>query len=143
MFSDNKGQFSVEFIFITLIALIVIGSLVGLIGSNQAKTQTGDVGSATIMGQKIAETINTVYINGNGYSITMNLSTLNQGMSSVAYPFAFNATISNSTGVGIVTINTTPNVNVNLIPTKINSTSTLNNTGVYTVKNVNGIVQIS
>jgi len=143
MFSDNKGQFSVEFIFITLIALIVIGSLVGLIGSNQAKTQTGDVGSATIMGQKIAETINTVYINGNGYSITMNLSTLNQGMSSVAYPFAFNATISNSTGVGIVTINTTPNVNVNLIPTKINSPSILNNNGVYTVKNVNGIVQIS
>ena len=123
--------------------MIVIGSLVGLIGSNQAKTQTGDVGSATIMGQKIAETINTVYINGNGYSITMNLSTLNQGMSSVAYPFAFNATISNSTGVGIVTINTTPNVNVNLIPTKINSPSILNNNGVYTVKNVNGTIQIS
>ena len=143
MFSDNKGQFSVEFIFITLIALIVIGSLVGLIGSNQAKTQTGDVGSATIMGQKIAETINTVYINGNGYSITMNLSTLNQGMNSTAYPFAFSATISNSTGTGIVTINTSPNVNVNLIPTKINGTSNLSNNGVYTVKNVNGTVQIS
>ena len=80
MFSDNKGQASAEFIFITLIAMIVIGSIVGVIGSNQAKTQTGDVGSATIMGQKIAETINTVYINGPGYSITMNLSTLNQGM---------------------------------------------------------------
>ena len=143
MFSDNKGQFSVEFIFITFIVLIVIVSLVGLIGSNQAKTQTGDVGSATIMGQKIAETINTVYINGNGYSITMNLSTLNQGMQSTAYPFAFNAIVSNSTGAGIVTINTNPNVNVNLIPSKINGTSTLNNNGVYTVKNVNGTIQIS
>ncbi len=143
MFSDNKGQFSVEFIFITFIVLIVIVSLVGLIGSNQAKTQTGDVGSATIMGQKIAETINTVYINGNGYSITMNLSTLNQGMQSAAYPFAFTATVSNSTGAGIVTINTNPNVNVNLIPSKINGTSTLNNNGVYTVKNVNGTIQIS
>jgi hypothetical protein len=143
MFSDNKGQASAEFIFITLIAMIVIGSLVGVIGSNQAKTQMGDVGSATIMGQKIAETINTVYINGNGYSITMNLSTLNQGMNSTAYPFAFSATISNSTGTGIVTINTSPNVNVNLIPTKINGTSNLSNNGVYTVKNVNGTVQIS
>ena len=143
MFSDNKGQASAEFIFITLIAMIVIGSLVGVIGSNQANTQTGDVASATIMGQKIAETINTVYINGPGYSITMNLSTLNQGMQSTAYPFSFTATLSNSTGAGIVTINTNPNVNVNLIPSKINGTSTLNNNGVYTVKNVNGTVQIT
>ena len=73
----------------------------------------------------------------------MNLSTLNQGMNSTAYPFAFSATISNSTGTGIVTINTSPNVNVNLIPTKINGTSNLSNNGVYTVKNVNGTVQIS
>jgi hypothetical protein len=143
MFSDNKGQASAEFIFITLIAMIVIVSIVGVIGSNQAKTQTGDVGSATIMGQKIAETINTVYINGPGYSITMNLSTLNQGMNSAAYPFSFTAIVSNSTGAGIVTINTNPNVNVNLIPSKINGTSTLNNTGVYIVKNVNGTVQIT
>ena len=144
MFSDNKGQASAEFIFITLIAMIVIGSIVGVIGSNQAKTQTGDVGSATIMGQKIAETINTVYINGPGYSITMNLSTLNQGMNSAAYPFAFTAIVSNSTGAGIVTVNTTlSTVNVNLIPSKINGTSTLNNNGVYIVKNVNGTVQIS
>lgn len=143
MFSDNKGQASAEFIFITLIAMIVIGSLVGVIGSNQDKTQTGDVASATIMGQKIAETINTVYINGPGYSITMNLSTLNQGMQSAAYPFSFTATVSNSTGAGIVTINTNPNVNVNLIPSKINGTSTLNNNGVYQVTNVNGTVQIS
>ncbi len=143
MFSDNKGQASAEFIFITLIAMIVIGSIVGVIGSNQAKTQTGDVGSATIMGQKIAETINTVYINGPGYSITMNLSTLNQGMQSTAYPFSFTAIVSNSTGAGIVTINTNPNVSVNLIPSKISGISNLNNNGIYTVKNVNGTVQIS
>ena len=79
MFLDNKGQASAEFIFITLIAVIVIGSLVSVIGSNQAKTQAGDVGAANIMGQKIAETVNTAYINGNGYSLTLNLSTLNPG----------------------------------------------------------------
>jgi len=74
----------------------------------------------------------------------MNLSTLNQGMQSAAYPFAFTATVSNSTGAGIVTVNTTlSTVNVNLIPSKINGTSTLNNNGVYTVKNVNGTIQIS
>ena len=103
MFLDNKGQASAEFIFITLIAVIIIGSLVSVIGSNQAKTQAGDVGGATVMGQKIAETINTAYINGNGYSIILNLSTLNSGMNSSTYPFAFTAGISNSSGTGIVT----------------------------------------
>ena len=41
MFLDDKGQASAEFIFVTLIAVIVIGSLVSVIGSNQAKTQGG------------------------------------------------------------------------------------------------------
>ena len=143
MFSEDKGQASAEFIFITFIVIVLVGGLVSLVGSNQVKTQAGDVGGARVMGEKIAETINTVYINGNGYSISMNLTTLNQGMTSTAYPFNFTATVSNSSGKGIVTINTSPNVIVNLIPTRINGTSSLNNNGVYKVTNVNGTVQIS
>ena len=144
MFSDDKGQASAEFIFITFIVIVLVGGLVSLVGSNQAKTQAGDVGGARVMGEKIAETINTVYINGNGYSINMDLSTLNQGMNSAAYPFAFSAVISNSTGSGVVTVTTTiSSVNVNLIPSKINGTLTLNNNNVYTVKNVNGTIQIT
>ena len=144
MFSDDKGQASAEFIFITFIVIVLVAGLVSLVGSNQAKTQVGDVGGARVMGEKIAETINTVYINGNGYSINMNLSTLNQGMNSSAYPFAFSAAISNSTGSGVVTVTTSiSSVNVNLIPSKINGTLTLNNNNVYTVKNVNGTIQIS
>jgi hypothetical protein len=145
MFLDNKGQASAEFIFITLIAIIVIGSLVSVIGSNQDKTQVGDVGGATVMGQKIAETVNTAYINGNGYSLSLNLSTLNSTMNSAAYPFNFTAVISNSTGSGVVTVTTGgSNIAINLIPTKFNGSalSSLNNTGVYTVTNVNGTIQI-
>jgi hypothetical protein len=146
MFLDNKGQASAEFIFITLIAVIVIGSLVSVIGSNQAKTQAGDVGGATVMGQKIAETINTAYINGNGYSLTLNLSTLNSGMNSSAYPFNFTAVISNSTGTGVVTVITgVSTVGINLIPTKFNGSAVnnnMNNTHVYTVTNINGTIQI-
>jgi hypothetical protein len=143
MFLDNKGQASAEFIFVTLIAVIVIGSLVSVIGSNQAKTQAGDVGGATVMGQKIAETINTAYINGNGYSLTLNLSTLNSTMNSMAYPFNFKAVISNSTGNGVVTVTTgVSTVAINLIPTKFIGTNNLNNTQVYTVTNINGTIQI-
>jgi hypothetical protein len=143
MFLDNKGQASAEFIFITLIAVIVIGSLVSVIGSNQAKTQAGDVGGATVMGQKIAETVNTAYINGPGYSLTLNLSTLNSTMNSAANPFAFTAVISNSTGSGVVTVTTgVSTVAINLIPTQYNGTLNLNNTKVYTVTNINGTIQI-
>ena len=144
MFLDNKGQASAEFIFVTLVAIIVIGSLISVIGNNQAKTVSGDVGGATVMGQKIAETINTAYINGNGYSLTLNLSTLNTGMNSTTLPFAFTAAISNSTGTGVVTVTTGGNnINVNLIPKKFSGTSNLNNNQVYTVTNVNGTIQIS
>jgi len=143
MFLDNKGQASAEFIFITLIAVIVIGSLVSVIGSNQAKTQAGDVGGATVMGQKIAETVNTAYINGPGYSLTLNLSTLNSTMNSAANPFAFTAVISNSTGSYVVTVTTgVSTVAINLIPTQYNGTLNLNNTKVYTVTNINGTIQI-
>ena len=145
MFLDNRGQASAEFIFITLIAVIVIGSLVSVIGSNQAKTQAGDIGSATVIGQKIAETVNTAYINGNGYSLTLNLSTLNSGLNSSAYPFAFTGAISNSTGTGVLTVTTgASSVNINLIPTKFNGTSfsNLDNNHKYTVTNINGTIQI-
>jgi uncharacterized protein (UPF0333 family) len=144
MFSDNKGQASAEFIFITLIVIVIIGGLVNVIGSNQDKTQIGDLGGANALGQKIAETINTVYINGNGYTIMMDLKTLNQAMSSTGNPFSFTAVISNTTGTGIVTVSTGGSTaNVNLIPTKINGTLALNNNNVYQVKNVNGTVQIT
>jgi uncharacterized protein (UPF0333 family) len=144
MFSDNKGQASAEFIFITLIVIVIIGGLVNVIGSNQDKTQIGDLGGANALGQKIAETINTVYINGNGYTIMMDLKTLNQAMSSTGNPFSLTAVISNSSGTEIVSVTTGGSTaNVNLIPTKINGTLTLNNNNVYQVKNVNGTVQIS
>ena len=116
MFSDDKGQASAEFILITIIVIIVIGGLLSVISSNQDKTLTGDVGGARVMGEKIAETVNTVYINGNGYSIDLDLRTLNQTLSSPTAPFIMNATISNSTGLGVVTVSTAGNnVNVNLM----------------------------
>ena len=144
MFSDDKGQASAEFILITIIVIIVIGGLLSVISSNQDKTLTGDVGGARVMGEKIAETVNTVYINGNGYSIDLDLRTLNQTLSSTNAPFTMTATISNSGGPGIVTVSTAGNnVIVNLIPKRFNGTLTLNNHNLYHIRNVNGTIQIS
>jgi hypothetical protein len=145
MFSDDKGQASAEFILITIIVIIVIGGLLNVISSNQDKTLTGDVGGARVMGEKIAETVNTVYINGNGYSIDLDLRTLNQTLSSTMAPFTMNATISNTGGIGVVSVATAGNnVNVNLIPKKFTGVTTLNNHNLYHIKNVgNGTIQIS
>jgi uncharacterized protein (UPF0333 family) len=148
MLSDDKGQASAEFIFVTLIAIIVIGSLVSVIGSNQAETQSSNIAGAKIMGEKIAETVNTVYINGNGYSITMNLSTLNSGLNSTTYPFSFTATPSNittnGTTMGVITVTSSAtNMVINVIPTQFSGISTLKNSAVYNVTNVNGVIQIS
>ena len=145
MFLDDKGQATAEFIFVTLIAIIIIGSLVSVIGSNQAKTQAGDVAGASVMGQKKAETVNTAYINGPGYSLTLNLSTLNSTMNSAANPFAFTAVISNSTGSYVVTVTTgVSTVAIYLIPKQFNGTAlnNLTNNHVYTVTNINGTIQI-
>jgi uncharacterized protein (UPF0333 family) len=143
MFSDDKGQFSAEFILVSLVALIIMGGFISLIGSTMDKSQTGDNGGARILGEKIAETINTAYINGDGYSITLNLTTLNSALSTSGSPFNVTATISNSTGSGVVTVQTLgTSANVNLIPKKFNGTSSLSNSRVYTVTNVNGTIQI-
>jgi len=145
MFQDDKGQFSAEFILISLVALIIMGGLISLIGSTMDKTQTADNGGARIMGEKIAETINTAYVSGNGYSIDMDLRTINTELSSTSQPFSFTASISNSTGLGVVTVvNGAASSSVNLIPKKFNGTTTnLNNNNLYHVKNVNGTIQIT
>ena len=144
MINDDRGQFSAEFILISLIVLIIMGGLISLIGSTMDKTQTADNGGARIMGEKIAETINTAYVGGSGYSIDMDLRTMNQELSSTGSPFSFTATI-NNTGTGYVVAVTNAGVSssVNLIPKKFNGTSTLNNNNLYHVKNINGTIQIS
>ena len=70
---DNRGFASAEFIFVTLIALIIMGGMVTLISSEMDKTQIGSLGQARILGEKIATTINTAYANGKGYSIDLSI----------------------------------------------------------------------
>jgi uncharacterized protein (UPF0333 family) len=145
MFSDDKGQFSAEFILISLIVLIILGGLISLVGSTMDKTQTADSGGARIMGEKIAETINTAYVSGNGYSIDLDLRTMNQELSSSGNPFSFTATLTNtSNGYVVAVTNSGFTSSVSVIPRKFTGLSTMNNNQLYHVKNVgNGTIQIS
>lgn len=141
MFLDDKGQASAEILLVTLIAVIIIGGFVSTISSSQDKAQTGDIGGARALGEKIASTVDTVYINGNGYTIDLDLRTLNQALSTPTDTYSFTATLSNATGLVVTT--GTSSVTLNVIPRKFNGTTTLNNNGYYHVKNVNGTIQIT
>jgi hypothetical protein len=138
---DDKGQFSAEFILISLIVLIILGGLISLVGSTMDKTQTADNGGARILGEKIAETINTAYVGGNGYSIDLDLRTMNQELSSAGSPFSFSATITKTGDVYVVAVSNSSSVN--LIPKKFSGNTTMTNKNVYKIKNVNGTINIS
>lgn len=68
---DEKGFGSVEFIFVSLIVLLLIAGLSTLVSNEINQTQTGDIAQTRMTGEKIAEIVNTVYINGIGYTITL------------------------------------------------------------------------
>lgn len=141
MFSDDKGQASAEILFVTLIAVIIIGGFISTISSSQDKTQTGDIGGARALGEKIASTVDTVYVNGNGYTIDLDLRTLNQALSTPTDPYNFTATLSNANGLVVNSGSST--VTLNVIPKKFNGTLVLNNNGYYHITNVNGTIQIT
>lgn len=141
MFLDDKGQASAEILLVSLIAVIIIGGFASTISSSQDKTQTGNIGGARALGEKIASTVDTVYVNGNGYTIDLDLRSLNQALSTPTAPYSFTATLSNATGLVVTTGSTS--VNLNVIPRKFNGTTTLNNNGYYHITNVNNTIQIT
>lgn len=60
-------------LFATLIVILVIASMVSLVDSELSKTQTGELGKARMVGERVAEAVNTVYINGPGYEVNLTL----------------------------------------------------------------------
>ncbi|MGO9387465.1 MAG: hypothetical protein ACLPWD_05375 [Methanobacterium sp.] len=129
MFVDENGQASVELLFITLVVIILIVSFTSIIGNEQNQTSTGTIGQARMTGEMAAETINTVYTNGAGYSVNL---TIPSNMTLHVYS-------------GYVTVNllsTGQNVNVSFIPLNIKNFSNpgspvILNAGTHIVNNTN------
>jgi len=127
---DDRGFASAEFIFITLIVLVVIGGLAALVSSSQDKTQTGNLGEARILGEKIAETINTAYTHGNGYSVNLTLPTSPNIIASVNNPPHY---VNVSYGG--------QSIPIKLIPQNV-QTIDLTSNHIYTVTNTDGNITI-
>ncbi|AEG18070.1 hypothetical protein [Methanobacterium paludis] len=134
---DEKGFASAELIFVTLIVIVIVGGLVTSISNETNQNQTGNMGQARMTGENIAETVNTVYTNGPGYTIKLNIpSTPN-----------LNVCVSNSTDSLTVLLLNNQNVSIgqvtiNLIPTNI-QTKNLTSGRSYNVTNNNGRIVFS
>ncbi len=127
---DEKGQASAELILVTVIFIVIAGSLINLANSEMGQSDTGTLGQVRMEGESIAETINTVYINGNGYSINLTLPD----------NITFTARVVNGTGNSTLYMNYSgQNIPIKLIPNDIQNQN-MSNGQSYIVKNDKGTI---
>lgn len=127
---DSKGIATVDLIFATLFAVIIIASMVNLINTELAQTNAGDFGHARMVGEKVASAINTAYINGNGYAVNITLS------NSISYTI-----VTNSTGYLTVNFNG-QSAKIKVLSQNITNI-TMNAGSRYLIKNNNGAIVIT
>ena len=130
---DSKGQISVDLLFATLIAIIIMGSFVALITGGTEKTETAEFGRARMVGERIAEAINIVYVNGKGYSVNLTMpATTDLDMTA------------DVTSNGYVNVDYQGRTtSIRLVPRQNISSSTLSSGNMYTIKNNNGTISIT
>jgi len=135
LYLDNKGFATAELLFVTLIVLVIMTGMLSLISGEMDKTQTGNLGQARMEGEIIAETINTAYLNGNGYTINLDLPKHDTNNT-----IQFTAIVTSTGTKSVLTINYgTQSVDIKLIPKNI-ANFTMDSEQRYKVKNNNGTI---
>lgn len=135
---DNKGQASAELLFVTLVALIIFGTFVGLINTATNQTQIGSLGEARMQGEKIAEAINSVYSHGDGYAINITIPPTPK----------ITASINNPTPGNVTVFYGTQNITIKLIALNVQTMDITSDPAgqvnyIYTIKNNNGTITIT
>jgi hypothetical protein len=135
---DKKGQASAELLFITLIALVIIAGMLAIVSGELNQIQTGDMGKARVLGEKIAGGINAVYVGGSGY--TANL-TIPAGITIPASTIQINDTTDS-----VDVIYNGNKVSIKVIPKNITNFAINSSTStdkIITIKNQNGTIKFS
>ena len=70
---DSHGAVSVDFIFATLIILIISVGIIALATERMDATKEAELGSARILAEYVAEAINKAYSGGNGHMVNITL----------------------------------------------------------------------
>ncbi|HOI71448.1 MAG TPA: hypothetical protein PLC38_04090 [Methanobacterium sp.] len=133
---DDKGQGSVEVLFVIIIVFMITVIFVGVITSASDKAETGSLAEARMQGEKIATAINNVYSHGSGYSINITIPPSPNMTAQVNQPENYITVISGG-----------QQIEIKVIPTDINATNITSdpsgvNNIIYTVYNQNGTVYI-
>lgn len=137
MIRDDRGLASAELLFVTIVALIIIGSTLSLANNQLNIANSGEWGQARVLGEKLAEAINTVYTNGNGYSILFTIPPVSDG-----YP-AVTANVTNtSVKMYLGGTSSSKNININIIPRNVVNRVMTNNHA-YNISNKNGTINIT
>ncbi|WP_321211901.1 hypothetical protein [Methanothermobacter sp. DP] len=127
---DDAGVLSIDFLFATLIALIIIAGMVSIVDSELSRTQAGELGEARMMGERVVGAVNAAYTNGPGYAVNLTLTS----------DFPYTIEVRNGRVTVFYNSNT---ISLNLIP-KVNVTTTNMTPGfTYTVRNQNGTITIT
>jgi uncharacterized protein (UPF0333 family) len=135
LYLDNKGFATAELLFVTLIILVIMTGMLSLISGEMDKTQTGNLGQVRAESEIIAEAINTAYINGNGYTINLDLPKYDKNDS-----IQFTAVTTSKGTTNFLTINYgTQSFDIQLIPKKVES-YTMDSEQKYQIKNDNGTI---
>ena len=137
---DKNGQASAELIFVTLIFLVIAGGLLQLGSSEMSKADTGNLAQARMIGESIAETINTVYTNGPGYSANLTLPNFTNSTASYNV-HVYSDGSSNNFSYLNMSYNGN-NMTIKLIPTSVQSFS-MSNGQTHVVTNNNSIIQFT
>lgn len=130
---DQKGIATADLLFATLIAIVIMASMVATISNETSKSQSGDLGNVRIISEKVAESVNIVYTNGPGYALNLTLT-------NVSTTSNYTITVDND---GVLANFTGKTIKINIIPKTNVSTVTLNQGQKYMVQNINGSINIT
>jgi len=126
---DDGGVLSIDFLFATLIALIIIAGMVSIVDSELSRTQAGELGEARMMGERVAGAVNAAYTNGPGFAVNVTL------------PSDFPHTVEVRNGQ-VTVFYKDQRIKLSIIP-KVDVTTTNMTPGKYTVRNQNGTITIT
>lgn len=126
---DDVGQLSAEFLFATLLLIVIVGSLLNIVSSGIDTANSADISKAKVLADTVSRTINTVYSNGYGQYEILELPNETD--------FNYTVTVDNN-GVSVLYKGKT--ITSFIIPKDHIQSKTMNPGENYTVINNNGTI---
>ncbi|WP_414468741.1 hypothetical protein [Methanobacterium sp. ACI-7] len=126
---DNSGQLSADFLFATLILIIIIGALTNIASSGMDAANNAEFSKAKVLADSVSRTIDSVYSNGYGqYAV-------------FSFPTDFNYTVAVDNEKVSVTYKNKTSIS-NIIPKNHIDSKTINPGEKYNITNTKGQIKL-